>query len=96
MLNEFNSQKFHITLVYSRSRLKKDYDDFRRQPDHGQFTRELWTTEESEGHPEREAPKAELSKSVDAAEPLDSLDKEREDSGGHLSLLNIKRICWVL
>lgn len=64
----------------NRSRLKKDYDDFRRQPDHGQFTRELWTTEESEGHPEREAPKAELSKSVDAAEPLDSLDKEREDS----------------
>lgn len=64
----------------NRSRLKKDYDDFRRQPDHGHFTRELWTTDECEGNPEREAPKAEVSKSVDAAEPLDTLEKDHEDS----------------
>ncbi|XP_027262226.1 uncharacterized protein KIAA2026 homolog isoform X6 [Cricetulus griseus] len=64
----------------NRSRLKKDYDDFRRQPDHGQFTRELWTTEECEGNPEREPPTAEISKSVDAAEPLDNLEKEHVDS----------------
>lgn len=64
----------------NRSRLKKDYDDFRRQPDHGQFTRELWATDECEGNPEREAPKAEVSKSVDAAEPLDTLEKEQEGS----------------
>jgi hypothetical protein len=75
-------------LVYFRSRLKKDYDDFRRQPDHGQFTRELWATDECEGNPEREAPKAEVSKSVDAAEPLDTLEKEQEGSGRHPSFLN--------
>ncbi|XP_039212101.1 uncharacterized protein KIAA2026 homolog isoform X2 [Crotalus tigris] len=32
----------------NRSRLKKDYDDFRRQPDHDKFTREQWTNEDSE------------------------------------------------
>nr|XP_021489924.1 uncharacterized protein KIAA2026 homolog [Meriones unguiculatus]XP_021489925.1 uncharacterized protein KIAA2026 homolog [Meriones unguiculatus]XP_021489926.1 uncharacterized protein KIAA2026 homolog [Meriones unguiculatus] len=63
----------------NRSRLKKDYDDFRRQPDHGQFTRELWTTEECEGNHERELSKAEISKSADAAEPLDNLEKEHVD-----------------
>lgn len=64
----------------NRSRLKKDYDDFRRQPDHSQFTRELWTTEECERNPEREPPTAEISKSVDAAEPLDNLETEHVDS----------------
>ncbi|XP_077201058.1 putative bromodomain-containing protein 10 isoform X2 [Paroedura picta] len=32
----------------NRSRLKKDYDDFRRQPDYDKFTREQWTNEDSE------------------------------------------------
>ncbi|XP_044302131.1 uncharacterized protein KIAA2026 homolog isoform X3 [Varanus komodoensis] len=32
----------------NRSRLKKDYDDFKRQPDHDKFTREQWTNEDSE------------------------------------------------
>ncbi|KAG8130576.1 hypothetical protein E2320_017151, partial [Naja naja] len=32
----------------NRSRLKKDYDDFRRQPDHDKFIREQWTNEDSE------------------------------------------------
>lgn len=36
------------TIFYQRSRLKKDYDDFRRQPDHDKFTREQWTNEDSE------------------------------------------------
>ncbi|KFV02689.1 Uncharacterized protein KIAA2026, partial [Pterocles gutturalis] len=31
-----------------RSRLKKDYDDFKRHPDHDKFTRELWSNDESE------------------------------------------------
>lgn len=85
-------------MIYFRSRLKKDYDDFRRQPDHGQFTRELWTTEECEGNPEREPPTAEISKSVDAAEPLDNLEKEHVDSGRHSNFLNIstKRTLFVV
>ncbi|XP_033029965.1 uncharacterized protein KIAA2026 homolog isoform X2 [Lacerta agilis] len=32
----------------NRSRLKKDYDDFRKQPDHDKFTREQWTNEDGE------------------------------------------------
>ncbi|XP_058022238.1 uncharacterized protein KIAA2026 homolog isoform X1 [Ahaetulla prasina] len=32
----------------NRSRLKKDYDDFRRQPDHDKFIREQWINEDSE------------------------------------------------
>lgn len=31
-----------------RSRLKKDYDDFKKQPDHDKFTREQWTNEDGE------------------------------------------------
>ncbi|KAG8523692.1 hypothetical protein J0S82_011906, partial [Galemys pyrenaicus] len=64
----------------NRSRLKKDYDDFRRQPDHDIFTRELWTTEESEGDPEKESPKLEVSKSVDLTESLAILEKDHFDS----------------
>lgn len=64
----------------NRSRLKKDYDDFRRQPDHDKFTRELWTTEEGEGDPGKESPKLEIIKCVDATEPLDILEKEHFDS----------------
>lgn len=36
------------TMFHQRSRLKKDYDDFRRQPDHDKFIREQWTNEDSE------------------------------------------------
>ncbi|XP_021234954.1 uncharacterized protein KIAA2026 homolog isoform X3 [Numida meleagris] len=32
----------------NRSRLKKDYDEFKRHPDHDKFTRELWSNDESE------------------------------------------------
>lgn len=35
-------------MFHQRSRLKKDYDDFRRQPDHDKFIREQWTNEDSE------------------------------------------------
>ncbi|KAM8802475.1 putative bromodomain-containing protein 10 isoform 4-T4 [Rhynchonycteris naso] len=64
----------------NRSRLKKDYDDFRRQPDYDKFTREIWTTEDNEGDPGKESPKIEISKSVDSAESLDILEKDHFDS----------------
>ncbi|XP_073873623.1 uncharacterized bromodomain-containing protein 10 isoform X8 [Macaca fascicularis] len=64
----------------NRSRLKKDYDDFRRQPDHDKFTRELWTTDEGEGDLGKDSPKGEISKSIDLTEPLDILEKDHFDS----------------
>ncbi|XP_021564370.1 uncharacterized protein KIAA2026 homolog [Carlito syrichta] len=64
----------------NRSRLKKDYDDFRRQPDHDKFTRELWTTEEGDGDVGKSSPKGETSATVDSTEPLDVLEKEHFDS----------------
>ncbi|KAF5912774.1 hypothetical protein HPG69_007764, partial [Diceros bicornis minor] len=64
----------------NRSRLKKDYDDFRRQPDHDKFTRELWTMEEGEGDPGKESPRVEFSKSIDSTESLDILEKDHFDS----------------
>ncbi|XP_073908018.1 uncharacterized bromodomain-containing protein 10 isoform X2 [Castor canadensis] len=64
----------------NRSRLKKDYDDFRRQPDHDKFSRELWATEECEGDLGKEFPKVEISKSIDSTEPLDVLEKDHLDS----------------
>lgn len=65
---------------YFRSRLKKDYDDFRRQPDQDKFTRELWPPEEGEGDPEKESPKVEISKPIDLT---DILEKDHFDSGRH-------------
>ncbi|XP_069096291.1 uncharacterized bromodomain-containing protein 10 isoform X2 [Pleurodeles waltl] len=32
----------------NRARLKKDYDDFKKQPEHDMFTREVWTSEETD------------------------------------------------
>lgn len=74
---------FVILVFCFRSRLKKDYDDFRRQPDHDKFTRELWTTEEGEGDLGKESPKVEINKSVDSTEHLDTVEKDRFDSGRH-------------
>lgn len=81
-------------LVYFRSRLKKDYDDFRRQFDYGQFIRELWVIDECEGNFEREVFKVEVSKFVDVVEFLDILEKEQEGLGRYSSFLNrsIERI----
>ena len=75
-------------IFFFRSRLKKDYDDFRRQPDHNKFTGEPWTAEEGEGDPGKESPKVELSsKSIDTTEPLDILEKDHFDSGRHSHFL---------
>ncbi|XP_006881420.1 PREDICTED: uncharacterized protein KIAA2026 homolog, partial [Elephantulus edwardii] len=63
----------------NRSRLKRDYDDFRRQPDHDKFTRELWASEEGESDPGKDAPQVEVGKSVDLAEPLDTPEKDHLD-----------------
>ena len=87
---EINTYVFLCWIFYFRSRLKKDYDDFRRQPDHDKFARELYTSEEGEGDPGRETPKVEISsKSIDTTEPLDILEKDHFDSGRHSNFLSI-------
>ncbi|XP_007428184.1 uncharacterized protein KIAA2026 homolog isoform X1 [Python bivittatus] len=62
----------------NRSRLKKDYDDFRRQPDHDKFTREQWTNEESEINTVKEVSSALTSESSEHTEFLkkDYIDME--------------------
>ncbi|XP_030423890.1 uncharacterized protein KIAA2026 homolog isoform X2 [Gopherus evgoodei] len=63
----------------NRSRLKKDYDDFRRQPDHDKFTRELWSNEEAEVDNGKESFSAVTSKSLEAAEHLEILQKDHSE-----------------
>ncbi|CAM5114953.1 unnamed protein product [Eretmochelys imbricata] len=63
----------------NRSRLKKDYDDFKRQPDHDKFARELWSNEEGEVDNGKESFNAVASKSSEAAEHLEILQKDRSE-----------------
>ncbi|KAM9138048.1 putative bromodomain-containing protein 10 isoform 2-T2 [Pangshura tecta] len=63
----------------NRSRLKKDYDDFKRQPDHDKFTRELWSNEEGEVDNGKESFSAVASKSSEAAEHLEILQKDHSE-----------------
>lgn len=68
-------------LFYFRSRLKRDYDDFRRQFDYDKFIRELWIIEEGEGDFGKEFFKVEFSKFIDLTEFLDILEKDYFDLG---------------
>ncbi|KAM7166102.1 putative bromodomain-containing protein 10 isoform 1-T2 [Macrochelys suwanniensis] len=63
----------------NRSRLKKDYDDFKRQPDDDKFTRELWSNEEGEVDNGKESFSAVASKSSEAAEHLEILQKDHSE-----------------
>ncbi|XP_006115209.2 putative bromodomain-containing protein 10 [Pelodiscus sinensis] len=63
----------------NRSRLKKDYDDFIKQPDHDKFTRELWSNEESEVDNGKEPFSAVTSKSSESAEHLEILQKDHSE-----------------
>lgn len=40
----------------NRARLKKDYDDFKKQPEHEMFTREVWANEETDVTFSKESP----------------------------------------
>ncbi|XP_067399134.1 uncharacterized bromodomain-containing protein 10 isoform X2 [Emydura macquarii macquarii] len=63
----------------NRSRLKKDFDDFKRQPDHDKFTRELWSNEEGEVDTGKESFNAVTSKSSESAEHLEILHKDHSE-----------------
>ncbi|KAI1239976.1 hypothetical protein IHE44_0011417, partial [Lamprotornis superbus] len=62
------------------SRLKKDYDDFKRHPDHDKFTRELWSNDESEVDSGKESFAVVCGKSSESAEHLEVPKKDKSDN----------------
>ncbi|KFZ67375.1 Uncharacterized protein KIAA2026, partial [Podiceps cristatus] len=63
-----------------RSRLKKDYDDFKRHPDHDKFTRELWSNDESEVDSSRDSFALVCSKYSESVECVDVPQKDHLDN----------------
>ncbi|XP_075344475.1 putative bromodomain-containing protein 10 isoform X2 [Mycteria americana] len=63
------------------SRLKKDYDDFKRHPDHDKFTRELWSNDESEVDSGKDSFAVVCSKSSESAEHVEVPKKDHPDNG---------------
>ncbi|XP_071436023.1 uncharacterized bromodomain-containing protein 10 [Pithys albifrons albifrons] len=60
----------------NRSRLKKDYDDFKRHPEHDKFTRELWSNDESEVDSGKESFAVVCGKSSESAEHTEVANKD--------------------
>ncbi|XP_072715105.1 uncharacterized bromodomain-containing protein 10 isoform X6 [Ciconia boyciana] len=63
------------------SRLKKDYDDFKRHPDHDKFTRELWSNDESEVDSGKDSFAVVCNKSSESAEHVEVPKKDHLDNG---------------
>lgn len=63
----------------NRSRLKKDYDDFKRHPDHDKFTRELWSNDESEVDSGKESFAVVCGKSSESTEHIEVPKKDHSD-----------------
>ncbi|KAH0628315.1 hypothetical protein JD844_009272 [Phrynosoma platyrhinos] len=61
----------------NRSRLKKDYDDFKRQPDHDKYMREQWTNEDGEVNTGKEVSRVLTS---DSSEHTEFLKRDYRDS----------------
>lgn len=70
--------------LFSRSRLKKDYDDFKRHPDHDKFNRELWSNDESEVDSGKDSFAVVCGKSSESAEHVEVSKKDHPDNGKHL------------
>ncbi|XP_074022226.1 uncharacterized bromodomain-containing protein 10 isoform X2 [Numenius arquata] len=64
----------------NRSRLKKDYDDFKRHPDHDKFTRELWSNDESEVDSGKDSFAVVCGKSSESAEHVEVPKKDHPDT----------------
>lgn len=73
-----------IVLLFLRSRLKKDYDDFKRHPDHDKFTRELWNNDESEVDSGKDSFTVACGKSSESAEHVEVHGNELQGNGKHL------------
>ncbi|XP_021387368.2 putative bromodomain-containing protein 10 [Lonchura striata] len=63
----------------NRSRLKKDYDDFKRHPDHDKFTGELWSNDESEVDSGKESFAVVCGKSSESTEHIEVPKKDHSD-----------------
>ncbi|XP_054253548.1 uncharacterized protein KIAA2026 homolog [Indicator indicator] len=64
----------------NRSRLKKDYDDFKRHPDHDKFTRDLWNNDESEVDSGKDSFTVACGKSSESAEHVEVPQKDHSDN----------------
>ncbi|XP_009331830.1 PREDICTED: uncharacterized protein KIAA2026 homolog [Pygoscelis adeliae] len=64
----------------NRSRLKKDYDDFKRHPDHDKFTRELWSNDESEVDSGKDSFPVVCGKSSESTEHVEVPKKDHPDN----------------
>ncbi|XP_054034098.1 uncharacterized protein KIAA2026 homolog isoform X2 [Dryobates pubescens] len=64
----------------NRSRLKKDYDDFKRHPDHDKFTRELWNNDENEFDSGKDSFTVACGKSSESAEHVEVPQKQHSDN----------------
>ncbi|XP_053153195.1 uncharacterized protein KIAA2026 homolog isoform X2 [Hemicordylus capensis] len=69
----------------NRSRLKKDYDDFNRQPDHDTFIREQWTNEDGEINTGKEI----SSSLVSESEHAEFLKRDYADADIRLSEMDL-------
>ncbi|KAM7077836.1 LOW QUALITY PROTEIN: putative bromodomain-containing protein 10 [Ciconia maguari] len=78
LLNELLPWELKLMKAFqrNRSRLKKDYDNFQRQPDHYKFTRELWSNDKSEGDAGKESFEVVTSKSSESVEHEDVSKKD--------------------
>ncbi|KGL78974.1 Uncharacterized protein KIAA2026, partial [Tinamus guttatus] len=63
-----------------RSRLKKDYDDFKRHPELDKFTRELWSNDESEADSGKDSFAIVTSKCSESAEHVEIPQKDHSDN----------------
>ncbi|XP_027565439.1 uncharacterized protein KIAA2026 homolog isoform X4 [Neopelma chrysocephalum] len=70
------------------SRLKKDYDDFKRHPDHDKFTRELWSNDESEVDSGKESFAVVCGKSSESPEHTE-VPKKDHSSNDEMKLLEM-------
>ncbi|XP_051499255.1 uncharacterized protein KIAA2026 homolog isoform X2 [Apus apus] len=66
----------------NRSRLKKDYDDFKRHPDHEKFNRELWSNDESEVDSGKDSFAVACTKSSESVEHVKVPEKDHPETDG--------------
>ncbi|XP_026722609.1 uncharacterized protein KIAA2026 homolog isoform X2 [Athene cunicularia] len=64
----------------NRSRLKKDYDDFQKHPDHDKFAGELWSNDESEVDSGKDSFAVVCCKSSESAEHVEVHKKDHPDN----------------
>ncbi|KAM6034157.1 putative bromodomain-containing protein 10 isoform 2-T2 [Chlamydotis macqueenii] len=80
LLNELLPWEPKLMKAFQRNRLKKDYDDFKRHPDHDKFTREWWSNDESEVDSGKDSFAVVCGKSSESADPVEVPKKDHPDN----------------